>query len=320
MPRGASARGDTRGAHLSAPPAIAVVLTHRRPRLATQVVRALHDLDAVPLSNIVLVVNGDGGLEDRELESRVDLIRLPANVGPAGGFRAGMLHASSRIGTARWLYLCEDDVGLFELPPGRLGPLIAAVEARSPADARPVGGVVAYGRDLHRRTGITVPHDPGLGARFETVDVAPWGASLVSTRVLEAGVLPDPEWFFGFEDFDFWLRVTRAGFALLLDGDAARATAAGSRDEAFRGERPVDSDEPWRAYYASRNFLELARRHGHVGWTSWHLLKSPRRLQLAQSANHRRAIAHGVWDGLRGRLGVNPKYVRRVGEWGRRSD
>jgi GT2 family glycosyltransferase len=292
-----------------------VVLTHRRPRLATQVVRALHDVDAVPLSNIVLVVNGEGGLDDTVLESAIDVVRLPVNVGPAGGFRAGMEHAASRIGAARWLYLCEDDVGLFGLPPGRLGPLIAAVEARGADGGPPVGAVVAYGRDLHRRTGITLPHQPGVGMRFESVDVAAWGASLVSAKVLEAGVLPDAEWFFGFEDFDFWLSVTRAGFALLLDDDAARAVAAGSRDEAFQGERPIDGDEPWRAYYASRNFLELARRHGNVGWTSWHLLKSIRRLQRAPSSSHRRAIVRGVWDGLRGRLGVNPKYVRQVGEW-----
>jgi hypothetical protein len=41
---------------------------------------------------------------------------------------------------------------------------------------------------------------------------------------------------------------------------------------------------------------------------------SIRKFQLAPSGAERSAIAHGLWDGMRGRLGENPRYRRRVGE------
>ena len=67
----------------------------------------------------MVVVNGAGGLDDARLESRVRLVRLPRNLGPAGGFGAGMEVAFADPSTD-WAYLCEDDVGLFSLPSPRL--------------------------------------------------------------------------------------------------------------------------------------------------------------------------------------------------------
>jgi GT2 family glycosyltransferase len=296
------------------PPALAVAVTYRRPRLAGDVVRRLVADEGLAPSNIILVINGDGGLDDSELEARVDTVRLPQNTGPAGGFRAGLVRASGRMGSARWVYLCEDDIGLFDLPRGRLGPLITAVEAVDRGAARRVGAVFAYGRDLRPRTGITVPHEPSRDQRFDPVDVACWGASLVSRRVLDARILPDDRWFFGYEDFDFWLQIADAGFSTLLDTEAARSVAALERDDVFIGERPLDAEEGWRSYYVARNFLELARRHGHIGWSAWHLVKSLRRYQRASSSGERRAIVRGLADGYRRRLGVNPAYVREIGE------
>jgi GT2 family glycosyltransferase len=295
-------------------PVIAAVVTHRRPRLAGDVVRRLINDEGLPPASVILVVNGDGGLDDPDLEARVHTIRLAENTGPAGGFAEALRQVSSRLGTARWVYVCEDDVDLFDVPVGRLASLVAEVEGIDRAGQMPIGAVLAYGRDLNPRTGITLPHRPSTPSGFDGVDVGCWGATLVSRAVLEAGVLPDAELFFGFEDFDFWLKVTEAGFAVLLDNRAAVRVALSSRGVAFAGERPLDDDEAWRRYYAARNFLELARRHGHLGWTVTHLVKSLRRMQLARSAAERRAILAGLWDGFRRRLGSNPRYQRQASE------
>lgn len=298
---------------MAALPVLAAIVTHRRYRLAGELVRRLVDEEGIPPSAIIVVVNGEGGLDDAELEAEVDLVRLPVNLGPAGGFHAALARAAHRLGDARWVYVCEDDVALFDLPFGRLASLVELLETE-PRNAAPVGAVMAYGRDLHRRTGVTRLHAPSSSRRFDPIDVGPWGATLVSRAVLDAGVLPKPEWFFGYEDHDFWLRVAGAGFALLVDNDATLAVTGRSRAEAFVGQRPADTDEPWRAYYVARNFLELARRHGHPGWTMWHLVKSARRMQVARSAPVRRAIVSGLKDGFRGRLGFNAEYQREVGE------
>jgi GT2 family glycosyltransferase len=89
----------------------AVVLTHRRPRLATEVVRSLVEAEGLPPESVVVVVNGTGGLDDAALEASIRLVRLPRNLGPASGFGAGMEVAFADP-SVRWAYLCEDDVGL----------------------------------------------------------------------------------------------------------------------------------------------------------------------------------------------------------------
>ncbi len=297
---------------------LAVVLTFRRPRLATGVVRQLIEVEGLDPGQVLLVVNGDGGLEDPDLTRRIEVLRLPENVGPAGGFRQGLVHATRS--PHRWFYLCEDDVGLFDLPTPRLARLVAEVEAleAGTAGGAQVGGVVAYGRCLDPRTGATRPFPATEAKGLVDVDVAAWGASLVSRRVVEAGLLPDADWFFGYEDFDFWLSLRSAGFRLLLDGAAYRARAdvvsQEGRSAAFATERPDDHDEPWRAYYVARNFFALRRRHGRPAWTLSHLAKSVRRMQLSGSRAERRATLAGLVDGARGRSGRNDSYLRTTGE------
>lgn len=284
-------------------------------------VRSLVETEGLAPSSVTVVVNGEGGLDDPGLESAVDLVRLVENSGPAGGFRAGLERAFADP-EVEWAYLCEDDVLLFDLPTPRLGDLLERVGDATRDDGPPVGAVVPHGRRFAGRGAhaLNVVPQPGDPTDLVPVDVAGWGATLVSRAVFEAGVLPDPAWFFGLEDVDFFCQVRRAGFAVLLDGRAARAVASqmtnSGRSEALRDHRPTDADEPWRSYYHARNSIELIRRHGRPSWFAWQALYSARHLQLARSWAERRAILHGLWDGARGRLGKHPSYVRSVGELG----
>ena len=294
----------------------AVVLTYRRPRLAGNVVRALIEREGIRPHHVVVVVNGEGGLDDSDLEAAVRMVRLPVNVGPAGGFRVG-LEVAAADPSCQWIYLCEDDIGLFDLPTPRLAGLVDRVEGLAVSHPA-VGAVVAYGRSFVGRGAHTINVVP-TDASFVAVDVACWGATLVSRRVVDAGVLPDPELFFGVEDFDFFCSLRKAGFEVLVDGIAARAVAGQQtiegRDEAIRVDRPNDAAESWRAYYHARNSMELVRRHGRPSWRIWHLIYSARHLQLAPSSAERSAILHGLWDGFRGRLGQNPAFTRATGEY-----
>ena len=302
---------------------VAVVLTHRRPRLATAVVRNLIEQEGLDPKQIVLVINGEGGLEDAELARQINTVTMTENTGPAGGFAAGISYFLEEFDSP-WLYLSEDDVSLFSLPSPRIHQLVARAEGWNAEGNDPrIGGIVSYGRHLNALTGITTVHSPRTDAGFEPVDLAPWGASLISRDVLELGVSPRAEWFFGYEDFDFWLQVRGAGFSLLLDSEVARGAtqmAFGSgRNESFDGERPTDADEKWRAYYVARNFIHFAREHGHKSWLIWHLLKSGRRWQLGRSRGERRAILAGLRAGFRGETGRNERYMRSTAEFSRQT-
>ena len=108
--------------------AVAVVLTYRRPQGASEVVLDLLENEALEPDQVVLVVNGDGGLNDPELEKAIRVISLPYNAGPAGAFAHAMRYVRDRS-EARWVYLCEDDQkGYHGLPSPRLRSLIDEVE------------------------------------------------------------------------------------------------------------------------------------------------------------------------------------------------
>lgn len=298
---------------------VAVVLTHARPRLAERTVEMLIDVEGFAPEDIILVVNGEGGLEDPDLEASVDCVRLTTNLGPAGGFRAGIERALSR-GGADWIYVCEDDVVLLQLDRPLVDDLVERVEALHPGSPIDVAAVVAYGRKLDDRSGHTTPHHPG-DADFVETDCAAWGCTLLNQNALRAlEVLPDDAMFFGYEDFDFFLHIGSLGGTVLLDGLTARDAAAQvdpkGRTEQFRGQRPDDAaEQAWRHYYAARNFFVLRRRYGQVRWTAWHLLFSVRRWQLARfSPAVGRAILAGLVDGFRGKQGQDPRYSRAVGE------
>lgn len=299
----------------------ALVLTHRRPRLASGVVRDLLGAERLSPERVLVVVNGDGGLDDSELERSVHVLRLPVNVGPAGGYHRGLLWIHHNL-NVRWAYLCEDDIGLFALPSPRLAALVSRVEALTVGvPNEPVGGVVAFGRDQSRWTGATVPHVPANpNGCFEEASVAAWGASLLSMDVVAEGILPDELMFFGYEDFDFWLRMRAAGYRLLVDVAATQAVSlrvsSAGRANAHRGARPLDESEPWRRYYEARNFFVLRRRYGHPGWTLAHAAKTVRRIQLAPDNGHRAAAVKGFFDGLRGVTGRHAGYSRQRGEQG----
>ncbi len=288
--------------------------------MATAVVRSLIEREGLRADRVVVVVNGTGGLDDAALESTVRMVRLPRNLGPAGGFGAGM-EAAFADPSVHWAYLCEDDVGLFSLPSPRLADVMGRAEChdRLPG-GRPVGAVVAYGRVFVGRGSHTVNLVPPAGNPYELVpvDVASWGATLLARPVFDAGIVPDPEWFFGLEDFDFFCRVRQGGFDVLVDAVSARAVAdqqtSAGRTEALGPHRPTDERETWRSYYHARNSILLARRYGGPSWHVWNLAYAARHLQRATGSDQRRAILNGLWDGARGRFGENPRYGRTVGE------
>ncbi len=296
-------------------PAVAFVLTFKRPRLATQVVRELLETEGFTPEQVTLVVNGEGGLEDPRLEAAIDVLRLPENLGSAGGFNRALLHVASRS-DAPWIYVCEDDNVAHEMPAPRVGELVERVVAfERDRPGLPVGAVVIKGMDTDPGTGASSPHRPGSSEHgLEEVTWGTFHGVLLSRRVIESGVVPDESLFFGATDFDFFFRMRARGFRVLTDcaipvDPLWLALRAGKESLGL----PRRRDEPWCSYYLARNPLVLARRYGNVRWAAHHLRRMAGRF-VRSSRAHRAAIARGLIDGLLMRSGKNPAFVREVGE------
>jgi hypothetical protein len=139
----------------------------------------------------------------------------------------------------------------------------------------------------------------------------------VNLDVVYPDLLPDDRLWFGYEDFDFFLTVARAGHPVLLDATTAAALGRrphpSGRAVAYRGLRRVDDTDSWRRYYEARNFVAVSRRHGNARWTLWHVGKSVRRASMG-GPEHWVAIGRGLYDGWIDRLGWSPRYGRRLGD------
>ena len=299
------------------PPATAVVLTYRRPRHAARVVRSLLEDEGLPASQVIVVVNGEGGLDDPTLEGAITMLTLEENLGPAGGFARAFRFVRG-ITESPWIYACEDDADARGPASPRLPRLIERVEAfEREVPGPPVGVVLTSGWDVDRRTGRTTRHRVrSPAAPFEEVDFGAWDSTLVSRRVIDAGIVPDESLFWWAEELDFCLRVRDAGFRVLVDVPTVLGRGRPPELAADDGAAlPTRADEPWCSYYMARNGFLVARRVGTRAWDLWHLLKSARRFQLAPSSAHRAAILRGLADGVRGRSGRHASFTREVGEW-----
>jgi rhamnopyranosyl-N-acetylglucosaminyl-diphospho-decaprenol beta-1,3/1,4-galactofuranosyltransferase len=246
---------------------VAVVVTHHRPGTLRR------SLDAVagqsrPVDQIVVVDNGD----DAETAAVVaatsrPTVYLPSrhNLGGAGGFALGMLHALA-LG-ADWVWCADDD--------GRpadaevLATLMRVAEEHGLAEVSPL---VADEKDPGR---LAFPLRRGLRWRrraeeFADVDLIPGYASLFNGALFRASTLdvvgvPDSRLFFRGDETEIHRRMVRSGlpfatatkaFYLHPEGTTEFVPILGGRLSAQYPENEV------KRYYTYRNRGYLMSRPG----------------------------------------------------------
>ncbi|MGH9246587.1 MAG: glycosyltransferase, partial [Acidimicrobiales bacterium] len=191
-------------------------------------------------------------------------------------------------------------------------------------DGGDLGGVAAVGSRWDWRTGEyrRLPDDALHGDL--TIDVIGGNSHLtVSRRVIDEIGTPEREFFFGFYDPLYCLRIAKAGYRLMIDGDLMRRYRGHAGRLNLAPRRVTVPDEEyqaiWRRYYTTRNYVyrmirtfdrpDLARRQ--VG-------KAVLRSALSWARGPRYGVRYtglqlrGVIDGYRGRLGRTVMPVRKA--------
>jgi GT2 family glycosyltransferase len=236
----------------------------------------------------------------------VTYLPMAENLGPAGGAAAG-LQAAAAAGYD-WIYWGDDDD-----PPRTRDTLarLAALAAGSGADVAAVGAVGAVWD--WRRGAMVRLADSALHGVVE-VDVIAGGSQLLVRRavVLSAGT-PNAGLFFGFEEPEYCLRLRRAGYRLLVDGELMRVyrTRAGRMNLAqARVPHLPDRHALWREYYSTRNYIYAMRAEfGRPDLALRQSVRTVGKMGLAfgrgmrYGAAYARQQARGIVDGWRGRLG-----------------
>ena len=275
-----SSGDDTHGAEVisSEGHAYGVLTTFQRPdTLATTLERLL--AQTRPLDRLVVLDNGSDPAVNRVVGlfqargMRVEYLDPGENLGPAGGYALGirMLAGSN---DDNWIFLLDDDD-----PPFFDDAFEKALDfaSRMIAADPSTGGVGISGGRFDLAAGLVVRigddeiHGPVLVDHIT-------GGGLPAYRAAAARSVGGPlsDLFFGFEELEFGLRLTGAGFSLYADGDQWRLRKSVKRERgllppeeqsAARAEtRSLRVTEPsWRRYYSLRNLIYILRSQGRNG-------------------------------------------------------
>ena len=209
------------------PRVIAVTVTFRRPELLPRLLAAVR-AQTRPPDRYLLIDNGGEVEQPEGTGGWLEIVRTGENIGPAGGYSIGFREALERGADRIWVL--DDDA----IPdPDCLEQLLAA------------GGDIAVPRQ--RREVGTQEWLPWVGGLFDATWVAREGT-------------PREDYFIWSEDYEFVLRLRRAGAKLVrLQGEPTITHANPMKHR--RGE-----PRTWRLYYDTRNSLHYRLRMKPASW------------------------------------------------------
>jgi glycosyltransferase involved in cell wall biosynthesis len=288
----------------------AFIATYNRPASLQKTIEVILSQSRSP--DLILVVDNANSGEAQNVvrnfpQDRVVYEGMKDNLGSAGGTAYGV----------RWLYeqgydaiYCGDD----DDPPAFPDTMERLLKVLTES-SRDVGGAGAVGArwDWQKGKLIRFPDETLKGVL--DVDVIGGNAHLILKRdgVKDFGS-PRSDLFFGYPDVEYCLRIRKAGYRLVIDGDLMKKyrekfkSVKRYRTESFLPQREYGSI--WRNYYTTRNYIfmmkntfhrpDLAVRQSIKAFAgvplSW--LRGPK-----YGAAFSRLQLRAIWDGYSGKLG-----------------
>ncbi len=284
------------------------------PRQIDALLRQTH-----PLQEIMVLDNAstDGtGEMLAERYPQVTVLKMPENLGAAGGWAAGLAHAALENGHD-WVWTFDQDS-----VPGTdsLARLLGGIG--SPNGMQPKIGMIVP-MPVHEETrtcypplfwddGFVRPSAEQMHEPLWFADLVIASGSLIRREVVERIGLPRADFFMDYSDYEYSLRVRAHGYRIAVIPAAELGHEIGdARTVRFPGHsRLWTSYPPWREYYNSRN----------LAYAGWHLYPSPKtkRFVLKHLARHAGAVVlfssrktacvwkmlQGFCDGYRARTGI----------------
>jgi GT2 family glycosyltransferase len=231
------------------------IITYNRPEILKKTLQDVFN-QSYPPELIWIIDNSDNLKTDHAIASlldpRVKYHRMGYNAGPAGAAAKGLELCGSE--ELDWIYWGDDND-----PPFRedcFERLLAV------SNVNPFAGVLgSVGQFFDRKKGVIKRIQTRLLERKDTLEVdyvAGGMCMLVSGKVAQEGITPDPDLFFGFEELDFCLKVNRKGFVILVECNLFLEARAFHNRTNFKRPSYQKKGNLNREYYSLRNLLYIA--------------------------------------------------------------
>jgi GT2 family glycosyltransferase len=315
----------------------AVIVTHNRKRLLGECLDALMR-QTRPLNSIIIIDNAsnDGTqdfLQQNYLQNPIfDYIRLPDNLGGAGGFSSGIERGLQKA--FDWLWLMDDDA---EPSGNALEVLVNSSFFDAPATGALLCGITNHDNSASQSGGVITSTEAVArcekiftGKTLTSVDferpflkVATYpllGILAKCDAVRKVGNVRS-DFFIFCDDTDFTLRISDAYDMVLIKDSRLlhKANLAAFMPRSFFGKTfyfiPINGF--WREYYSCRNYIYLIRQRLGLAkalFNSLYFLKPVTKALLFGDYKFQRTAIYfkAIKDALSGNLGKNidPQKVR----------
>jgi len=231
------------------------IITYNRSQILLDTIKQVFEQSVSP-ELLWIIDNSDNLDTDHAIASLLDprlcYHRMGYNAGPAGGAAKGLQLCSDS--GLDWIYWGDDND-----PPQHSDTFEKLLSVK---DDNPYCGILgAVGHFFDHKKGEIKRIQSNLLERKTSVEVeviAGGMSMLVHRDVVNAGILPNPDLFFGFEELDFCLKAKRRGFTMLVHCGLFLALRAKHNRTDF--ERPVYKRKSnlVREYYSLRNLLYIS--------------------------------------------------------------
>ena len=237
-----------------------VVVTYNRSEVIQKTLDCLQ-AQTYLISDIIVVDNNssditiEGLLERKKMDTRISIVTSSENIGYGAGLALGMNWGLENT-AVDYMWLMDDDVSNI---PETLGYLVENSK-KYHYDAL---GLMGYKLGLGTKTKVN-PIDHSADVDFMPVDHA-----LFSVETIKKVGVPSNDFFMMCEDYEYCLRIKKAGLKLGVIGNHyVNRLAMGGGERFSRSTR-------WRGYYHSRNHLLILKQY-----FSWFRLASYIIMQL----------------------------------------
>lgn len=292
------------------------IMTYNRAHLLAQTIDQIF-LQTRPPSKLLIVDNSDND----ETKALIAIINNPLiqyfsvgyNAGPAGAARIGLQMLANE--GYQWIYWGDDD------DPPTFNDTFEVLLRGLPVETERVGIVGAVGHYFSTYTGeikrmsddqlfLTKDSNP---AQFIAVDsIAGNQSMIVNADVVRAGVLPNKELFFGFEELDFCLRARAIDFSLSVSSDLFIRARTKYRRLQYKSPLYIKqkNERMIRQYYSTRNLLLILKENGFRVAYLYQLVKN-----LVKSIyGFRYGLSYGIQNANMILIGIFHSITNQFGE------